>query len=478
MIDVTPDALRRVPIFEDQSEEDLQWLIDVSTPASYAADERPFKPGDPATSMIIVLEGEVQIFSHEGGRPELYNTFGAGTVTGLLPYSRMEVYGGEGIVRSPTTVLLVEKARFPEMLDRMPDLGQRLTAIMSDRVRETARMEQQREKMVSLGKLAAGLAHELNNPAAAVRRTAEALQETMGDMPRAVVEMAQCGAQPLAIERAGKQKAIVQARGRPSLSALERSDCEDELADWLAVEGGLEDVWEPAEAFCEAGFTVDDFETIVHDVAKRARPPVIQWLYRSLVVDQMAADLREASARISDLVGAVKSYTHMDRAPDPEAVDIHEGLEQTLKILGAKLRGKSIHVERVYDADLPRVTVLSGALNQVWTNLIDNAIDAMESGGTLTLKTEQGGLGISVSVIDDGVGIPPDVQSRIFEPFFTTKEVGDGTGLGLDIAHRIVTRTHQGDLSVHSAPGRTQFTVQLPIHFVASPPASAGEVVH
>jgi len=337
---------------------------------------------------------------------------------------------------------------------------------MSDRVRETARLEQQQEKMMALGKLSAGLAHELNNPAAAVRRTSETLGEMLAKIPQFVVKMAGCNLTPMLLDRADAVRCGVLNRPRRTLSIIERSECEDDLADWLDAHVGHDpDVnpWMMAESLCEAGFVVDDLEAISEDVPDEALPAVLGWVHGSLVAQQLLDDIQSASGRISELVGAVKGYTHMDRGADPEPTDVHEGIKQTLVILGSKIKDRSAEIVRDFETDLPEIAAHPGALNQVWTNLLDNALDAIDTGGTITVKTETGGLGICVSVIDDGGGIPEDVQSRIFEPFFTTKDVGDGTGLGLDIVHRIVQTTHQGQVDVVSEPGRTRFTVQLPL---------------
>lgn len=473
------DELYDVEVFSDQDAEDLAWLIGVAEERVFDPGDRPFRPGDPAREMIVVLEGKMQIFAHDSGKPEFYDAFGGGTVTGLLPFSRMTHFGGEAIIEERTRVLAIDKSHFTEMLRRMPVLGERLTAIMSDRVRETARMEQQNAKLAALGKLSAGLAHELNNPAAAVRRTTEGLHDVMTSLPVAVERVVRAGSGVEGIERARRKADAVRERPVRGLSALERSACEDDLADELEALG-VEDAWAAAEAFCEAGFQVADLHDIAAcatagtgDASGEAAAAVLDWLHRHLTAEQMLRDLREASRRISDLVGAVKGYTHMDRAPEPEPVDVREGIEQTLRILAGKIRTKNVTVNRELAADLPKVEALSGALNQVWTNLIDNALDAVAEGGTVTVRAEAGGLGLRVSVIDDGPGIPAAIRDRIFEPFFTTKDVGEGTGLGLDVVDRIVSRQHQGDVTVASAPGRTVFTVQLPLRTAAKPAAAA-----
>lgn len=463
---VTPDDLRTVEVFADLPDPDLQWLINQSEIRDVAAGTKAFSRGEDAMEMIVILSGELEVYTFDSGARQLWAVHGPGTVTGLLPFSRMERYGGEGFTPQATRMLVVHESNFKEMLTRMPVLGKRLTAIMSDRVRESARIEQQQEKMMALGKLSAGLAHELNNPAAAVRRTSETLGEMLAKIPAFVVKMAGCDLTPTLLDRADAVRADVLSRPRPTLSVMERTEREDNLVDWLETHAGHDpdiDPWTMAESLCDAGFTVPDLEAIGTETSADALPTVLGWVHGSIASQQLLADIQSASERISELVGAVKGYTHMDRGADPEPTDLHNGINQTLVILGSKSKDRNAQIVRDFDADLPTITAHPGALNQVWTNLLDNALDAIDDGGTITIRTEPGGLGVCVLITDDGAGIPDDVQSRIFEPFFTTKDVGDGTGLGLDIVHRIVQGQHQGQVSVESEPGRTTFTVQLPI---------------
>jgi signal transduction histidine kinase len=346
------------------------------------------------------------------------------------------------------------------MLHRSPELGQRLVAIMSDRVRDSTRAQQQREKMMALGKLAAGLAHELNNPAAAVQRSASSLRERLATLPSLVEELLR---QRLDQEAVGKARAVVaRVRERPavSLSTLERGAREDELSDWL--EGhGVPQAWDAGEALVEAGFGVADLDALAV-AGKEKVPPLLAWLAATIEGDRLTQEIGAAAARISELVGSVKTYSHLDHAPDMQPTDVRQGIDSTLIMLGHELKAKGIRVAREDAKDLPQITAHPGELNQVWTNLIDNAVDALPAGGELRIETAREAEQVVVRVIDNGPGIPADIQTRIFEPFFTTKGVGDGTGLGLDIVQRIV-RQHAGQIDVESRPGRTAFTVRLPL---------------
>jgi signal transduction histidine kinase len=468
---LTVDDFQRIGVLSDQPDEHLAWLADCAEEMVLAEGERPFQPGDPATHMIMILEGAVQIVVREGGQQRVFGVFEAGHVTGMLPFSRMTHFGGIGTTLEPTRLALLHQKHFSEMLQRMPTLGQRLTAIMSDRVRESARGRQQREKMMALGKLAAGLAHELNNPAAAVRRDAVALRERVAGESGRVAALIARGVTAEQLQAVEDVRSAASARAGASLSTLERAEREDALADWLD-DHGVAESWLLAETLAEAGVTPDDLDDLAGLVPDAAVGAVATWLEASLAKRRLLDGIEAAAARISDLVASVKTYSHMDRAPDRQPTDVHQGLESTLTMLSHHIRAKAIQVERRYAEDLPLVSAHPGELNQVWTNLVDNALDALPERGTLILQTQREGVTVCVDIIDDGPGIPEDVQSRIFEPFYTTKDVGEGTGLGLDIVRRIVEQQHGGSLRLRSQPGRTVFTVSLPLETV--PPSGPG----
>jgi signal transduction histidine kinase len=457
----SPDDLRAVPDLAALPGDLLDWLAASGEVVEAEGGERLFKEGDPADHLLVVLAGAYQVFSHVGGQPLLFDTFRQGRISGALPYSRLTHYPGYATVIEPTRLFRLHKELFPEMLRRSPELGQRLVSIMSDRVRDATRAEHQREKMMALGKLAAGLAHELNNPAAAVRRSADSLRERLAALPPLVEELVREGVLEKALRTT--RGVLEQVRSRPplALSALERSGREDELTDWLD-DKEVADGWQIAETLVEAGVAPGDLDRLAEGVEPRALSPLVRWLGGTIEVDRLTVDIASAAGRISELVGSVKTYSHMDQAQDKQPTDLRPGLDSTLIMLGHELKAKHIRVVRADPPEgLPTVPAYPGELNQVWTNLFDNAIDALAEGGELRVETAREGDYVLVRVIDDGKGIPPDVQSRIFEPFFTTKGVGEGTGLGLEIAERIVRR-HSGQIGVESRPGRTVFTVRLP----------------
>ena len=357
------------------------------------------------------------------------------------------------------------------MLHRAPTLGPVLVSMMTDRVRETTRLAQQREKMMALGKLSAGLAHELNNPATAVRRDADALDEQLARLPELTRMLLVHGIDAEALARAGAWLAAW-AKGTTSAAseatrggtpgALERSRLEQEIGVWLD-ERGVSESWMLVEPLVGAGLSPDHLCQLTDGVAAEALSDFVTWFTAIIGAQNLARDIRAASGRITELVGSVKVYSHMDRAGDRERTDLREGIDSTLVMLGHKLKRKNITLERDYAPDLPPVSAFAGELNQVWTNLADNAIDAMSDHGVLRVETARDGGTAVVRVVDNGVGIPAEIQSRIFEAFFTTKPIGEGTGLGLDIVQRIVAQQHGGKVDVESAPGRTVFTVRLPI---------------
>ncbi|HEX8634248.1 MAG TPA: ATP-binding protein [Pyrinomonadaceae bacterium] len=460
------DALRRVSVFADLPEEQLEWFAARATERRLAVGEILSVRGQKPEWMIVYLEGEVQSVRDESISDGYIYIARAGDpateVSGLLPYSRMTENPGTTRAVLPTRVLLFPARLFPEMLERMPALGQRLVGVMSDRVRETMKADVQRDKLMALGRLSAGLAHELNNPAAAVRRAAADLLDALGEVR--VADLRLCrhnfSAEQRALITGFEHEAITRQRDAPPLGALELSDREDALGAWLA-EQGIPEGWKAAAHLVEGGITLSSLETIMSQLGAAATGDVLARVAAQLRMARLVNDIEAGSARISDLVGAIKEYSYMDQVPVQE-IDLHRGLENTLIILKHKLRKKNINVVRDYGEDVPRLTAFGSALNQVWTNLIDNAIDAMPEGGTLKVRTKREPADVMVEIRDNGGGIPAEIQSHIFEPFFTTKAVGEGTGLGLDTSRRIVLK-HRGDIRFETRPGDTCFQVRLPL---------------
>jgi signal transduction histidine kinase len=460
------EALRRVSVFADQPEEHLRWFVENSRELRLRPGELLSRKGDPADRMLVYLEGEVHSRRDESMADGFVYIARAGDptteVSGKLPYSRMTSFPAFSRAVAPTRVLVFPERLFPEMFRRMPALAQRLVGVMSDRVREATKADDQRDKLTALGKLSAGLAHELNNPAAAARRAADELLGALEELRAADLRLCRHRLSPE--QRAAvaefEQVAVARAASAKALNSLERSDREEELSAWLegrGVGGG----WGVAPSLVEAGIGLAGLEALKERVGDSAFADVLARVGAQLSVARLAADIKASAGRISELVLAVKEYSYMDQAPLQE-VDLHKGLDNTLLILKHKLKKKKIEVVRDYAPDLPRVTAFGSELNQVWTNLIDNAADALAEGGTLRVRTKREPLDVLVEIRDDGAGVPEDVKARIFEPFFTTKPVGEGTGLGLDAVLRIV-RKHRGNVRFESKPGDTCFQVRLPL---------------
>ncbi len=458
---ITAADLRSIDVFSDQPEDDLAWLASVADEQQTVQGSVPFERGSAADTMFAVVEGGFQIFTIQGEKRTLFGTIRAGEISGLLPFSRMETFAGEGVSISDGRIARIHRDHFPEMLSRMPEVGKRLVGRMTDRVRESSKNDVQREKMMALGKLSAGLAHELNNPAAAIRRSVSDLRERLDLLPTLVTRLTGHGLTPDQVEAARGALMTCTAPTPGTLSSIERSEREDELADWLD-DHDVPHAYVVAEVLAEEGVTPQALGRMAEHVEAEALGDVILWIEKGLASDRLLTEIERAAGRISDLVASVKGYTHRDQSPDRQPLDLRDGLDQTLTMLGHSVKVKSVHVVRNYGDDVPQVCAYPGEINQVWTNLLDNALDAVPEGGTVRLGTRAEGAVVCVTIADDGPGIPTDVQERIFEPFYTTKEPGKGTGLGLDIAQRIVMQ-HQGTISVESEPGRTVFEVCLPI---------------
>jgi signal transduction histidine kinase len=341
------------------------------------------------------------------------------------------------------------------------ELIEALVHMMLSRVREFTSIQQQNEKMFALGKLAAGLAHELNNPAAAISRAAALLQTQVSRLPHLFQSVADLRIEPAKIEKIS-QLIINKLNTKPSgLTMMEKANLEDELTDWLD-DNDLTDT--DPEGLVEHGFTTAELDVFKECSTSEHLPVLLEWVSNYLVTNKMAEDIRTSSERISTLVGAVKNFTFMDKNTDRQLTDIHAGIRNTLTMLNYKLRKANINVIENYDESLPPIKVFPGELNQVWTNIIDNAIDAMEVNkkGNLTITTSHDDRFVKILIKDDGPGIPDDIKQNIFAPFFTTKEMGKGSGLGLDVVSRIMIQ-HNGEVKVNSRPGSTEFEVCLPV---------------
>jgi signal transduction histidine kinase len=450
-------------LFPKLDAEEQECVLEYGEQINASAGATLFAEGEPLEYMYMVVDGEVTVTRRAGGQEiRLAVHTGAGEFTGDL----MLLTGGKsnatGRATKPSRLVRVDSKTLREVIGSCPTLATTFLRALSSRVQESNALVQQCEKLAALGRLSAGLAHELNNPAAAGRRSAHQLKSRLADLSRANLALA-----ALHLEEkhlgclAGLLKRISERPpGGPMLDSLALSEREEELMRWIEDHGATarsEDV----SALAEAGMDLADLEIGHEKLGSKAFGVVLNWLACSVGTSSLTCDVERATDRIAEVVSAVKAYSYMDQGQQQE-IDLHDGLDSTLTILSHKLKKGNVQVQRDYDRTIPRFFAHGGALNQVWTNLIDNALDAMKGEGTLTLKSFQDGDRAVVEVGDTGVGIPPEIRTRIFEPFFTTKAVGQGTGLGLDVVQRVAGQ-HGGEVRVSSKPGHTRFQVTLPM---------------
>ena len=467
---VTVAELRTIDLFDGVEEEQLEtWA------AAFA--ERRLERGDVLVRMgeeevpfSILLEGRVDASVLADGREEVDHQHQAPTWMGAI----LALSGAEArvTIRAATScrVAQIGAPRFRELVVVTPPAFQKVIRAFGPVISRLESSVVQREKLAALGRMSAGLAHELNNPASAARRSAEALADALEILDGAMGSFVEAGVEREDAEvfLALKREAVERAAAAPARDGLDAADAEDEIGEWLEAHG-VTDAWGLAEPLASAGLDVEWLER-AGAAAGPATPIAVRWLATSLNARTIAEDLRAATEQMSGLVKAIKAYTYMDRA-DLQEVDVHEGLDATLTILHHKLKHTSIAVEKRYDRFVPFICVYGSELNQVWTNLLDNAIDALDGSGTITITTAPWqDTGVEVRIADDGPGISTEEQRRVFDPFYTTKGVGSGTGLGLDTVRRIVRERHDGDVQLRSRPGATEFTVRLP----RAPGRSAG----
>jgi signal transduction histidine kinase len=455
---VEKTELLGVPAFADLPEDQLAWFISQSQELVLKPGDTFMHQGDPAEFMFVVLEGRLEGRGNIAGEVVIISPQ-QGDVTGTLPFSRMRQFPLTGRAVTDARILRFPSAQFPDLVQKMPKLAQRLVGVMSDRIRETTRVEQQRDRLAAMGKLSAGLAHELNNPASAAKRATSQLRGILKRIRDASHELGArelTAAQKSEIEKL--ETSLVQ-NDAPPPNALTVSALEDEI-DSLLRSHGQNDLWQLSADLARKGARPEALESLFANLdAETARAALVR-IGASLEVASLLNEIESSTSRISDLVRAIKEYTFMDQAP-VQNVDIVKSLETTLTILNHKLK-RGVAVVRDYQRVPLLVNSFGSELNQVWTNIIDNAIDAMSGKGELRVRTYRDDACVVVEIGDNGTGIPPGVMPHIFEPFYTTKGVGDGTGLGLDTAQRIVKK-HRGNIQVTSKPGDTRFQVWLPL---------------
>lgn len=449
-------ALRSLPVLDGLSDTEYTWLAMYGQLDKREHDTLIFQEQQPATTLHILLLGEVHVRRSKTG-PFAVFTGRAGSLTGKLPFSRMKHYGGDGWAVGTVLSLNFDESLFPAMLAAIPSMAQRCVSILLDRVREVTRLEQQGEKLTALGKLAANLAHELNNPASAAQRTASTLLADLRSFGELAFHLGTLNMTPEQYDFIVAWGKRVRQQPREIL-ALPAADHEETLLRWLATRQ-VPEPWRLAPALAECSVRPEQLEEIAGAVPKEALPQILAVFATSIRVERMAATVIGSTARIFELISAIKDYSYMDQAPLQE-VDLAHSLENTLAMLQSRLAG--ITVQTSFDVNLPPISAYGSELNQVWTALLENAIDALKGSGTLRLSTQCLGNMAVIEVWNSGPMIDPAIRSRIFEPFFTTKAPGAGLGLGLDTAQRVVSR-HSGFITVESTPEATCFQIRLPI---------------
>jgi signal transduction histidine kinase len=466
MTPVTLDELRTVYVLQDLPNEHLQWLLDHSRYYEMEDGECLMKTGEPIDEMMLIIEGRLSFYMDVNGKLVHYFTFEndktTGGAGGLLPYSRMKTSPGYSYAVGKLRSIRLHKQHFPALEQLNPDLIQKLIGYMTERARTFATMQLQHEKVSALGKLAAGIAHELNNPASAINRISSELTKRIKLNYEFTEKLLASGINPGHIRKISEMVESKEKDEKKKLTSMQRIQIEDEISDWFEKKK-FPECRNMVDAFCDARFTCDDLAEIHKLTGDGFFTGVISWLENLLTSRRIISDLGEASQRISNLVGAIKSHVHMDRTNDMQMTNVNKDIENTLTLLGYKLREKNIEVTKKFAEDLPEIPAYVGELNQVWTNIIDNAIYACPQNGKLLIETCKEPKNAKVKIIDNGAGIPKEIQSRIFDPFFTTKKVGEGTGIGLDIVNRIIKR-HNGEIKVFSEPGKTEFDICVPLN--------------
>lgn len=456
--------LSTVTSFIGVPENELEWLAQQLTLHPFSKGDTLVKQGEEAQRMFLLLEGDLEYIRYEGGKEVATFLSELGEIGGLLPFSRMKTNGATTYALSDGKMAHLDSDKFNELQQNTPTILQRLVNEMLDRTRDFTRLSEQRERLTSLGRLAAGLAHELNNPASAAKRAADTLEETLQTFDEHASHLLKFTLFKQVPETGDPFQSIYDAMN-PSLEleGMKRADLEDELAQWIETYN-VPQPWDAAATLVATGYNKLLLQTFSEQLLPERISDFLVWLSNDSKMRSLARDLTQSTARISEMIEAMKTYSYMDQGQGKGSVNLHEGLDSTLLILKNKVDSKKLEVIKHY-GDVPALQAYGSELNQAWTNLIDNAIDASSEGGTITIQTsvDTPAHAACIEITDTGTGIPEDIQGRILEPFFTTKAVGEGTGMGLDIVNRIVRERHRGTISFSSRPGHTRFSVRLPL---------------
>ncbi len=459
----TLEELRQIDLFDELDDEQLLLWQQVAVIRNAKAEEVVAEAGDVAAGVFLLLDGIIHGLIFESGRLEPVTRQVAPTWMGAITAMTETGYAGEMRAVTDVRIAVIAPDDFTDLALTQRSVHRRVMRAIRTVSARTAVREQNRERLASLGTMAAGLAHELNNPAAAARRAASDLAEALDVLASTVGEFVESGIERDQAEElvVMQREALAQAAAKGSLSALDAADAEDALLESLERLGASEP-WRLTEPLAAAGIDAAWLDRLA-EVAGPGSSAAIAWIAASLTTRGLATEIAESTDRMGKLVKAIKAYAFMDRGELVET-DIHEGLETTLLVLGHKLKQTSIAIHREYERSLPKLTLRGSELNQVWTNLLANAIEALGDSGTITIVTERDGPCARIDIIDDGPGIPESIRDRVFDPFFTTKDVGEGTGLGLDTTRRIITERLDGSIDFDSEPGRTAFHVWLPLN--------------
>lgn len=451
--------LRKSPLFEGLSDDELQQLVDHAQPVSLRAGEYLMKQGDAGDAAFVVVSGEFEVTKQSGQSVIKIDVRNPGDVLGEMALLSRSPRSASVVAVTDCEVLRISPEAFENLLSTSSTAALAVLHWVMNRLSQNDALLHQQERMAALGTLSAGLAHELNNPAAAAQRSAAELQKTLVRWQALTHEIESAALKQNQTERLSKfmKEATRRFESPVKLEALEKIDLVDRLQSWLEA-NGVESAWEFAPAIVNFGWNVESLEALKSSAFFKLS---VQWLGTSCLMMELLSEVQLTTARLSEIVKAMRSYTYLDQAPLLE-VDVHEGLENTLVIMQHKLK-KGVTVKREYAPDLPLIEAYASELNQVWTNIIDNAVDAMNGNGEIILRTYSEDNRVVVEIIDNGPGIPENIQPRIYEPFFTTKPPGSGTGLGLHISHDIIANRHRGQLLVKSKPGETVFKAVLPI---------------
>lgn len=461
------ETLRNVALFAGLSDEQLNCDI-IGETKEYPSGSMMWQEGDPARQFVVVLEGTLQIYRIVRGQRLLINKFTPGMTGGEVPLLAGTPHPGNAVALTAVKLFVIYEEEFWEMMGNCSVVRNRILADMAERTKEINTLTNQREKLISLGTMSAGLAHELNNPASAAKRAAQNLIKALETFDTHSSQML--------------KKVVFNEKGLPGdpfrplysqmqlngikLNTLEKSDREDDLVDWLEAQG-VADALDAAATLVAVGYTREVLEEFVQELQPEHVINFLHWMPKDIEMRLLAQELKQSTDRISDLLQAIKSYTYMDQESQHQLIDLHEGINNTLIILNHKLKVKEIEVSKEYGENIPPIHAFGSELNQVWTNLLDNAIDAVPQKGKITIRTyldPNDTNMVTIEFADNGGGILPEIQDRIFEPFFTTKGVGKGTGIGLEISHRIIVNQHKGYIKLKSEPGNTVFKVCLPIN--------------